>query len=96
MHRTNINGIIRIKNNIKHTRNKYTSCDTFILFHLRNSIFVKKKQLKIVKMELKINHIQHPKSLLPDIRKRRGGHIDHVAFNVDDIDTAFQTLKTAL
>ncbi len=47
-------------------------------------------------MELKINHIQHPKSLLPDIRKRRGGHIDHVAFNVDDIDTAFQTLKTAL
>lgn len=38
---------------------------------------------------------QMPKSLLPDIRKRGDGHIDHIAFDVDDIDTAFQTLKKA-
>lgn len=106
------------------------------------------KKPKIVKMELKINHIQHigipvtdirvsqafyeklgfqnvmpsafdingekggivgmmkrssmiielyqmPKSLLPGIRKRGDGHIDHIAFDVDDIDIAFQTLKNA-
>ncbi len=38
---------------------------------------------------------QMPKSLLPGIRKRGDGHIDHIAFDVDDIDIAFQTLKNA-
>ena len=38
---------------------------------------------------------QMPASHLPEISSRRNGHVDHVAFDVDDIDTAFETLKKA-
>jgi len=36
---------------------------------------------------------QLPAPLLNDIKARRDGHIDHIAFDVDDIDATFQTLK---
>jgi lactoylglutathione lyase len=36
---------------------------------------------------------QMPEKLLSEIRNRKDGHIDHIAFDVDDIETSFQTLK---
>jgi lactoylglutathione lyase len=34
-----------------------------------------------------------PKKELTAIKKRKDGHIDHIAFDVDDIDLTFHTLK---
>jgi catechol 2,3-dioxygenase-like lactoylglutathione lyase family enzyme len=36
---------------------------------------------------------QMPDSLLPEIASRRDGHIDHVAFDVPDIDDAYAVIK---
>lgn len=36
---------------------------------------------------------QLPASHLPEIKNRKDGHIDHIAFDVDDIDLTFKTLK---
>ena len=36
---------------------------------------------------------QLPASGLAEIRTRKDGHIDHIAFDVDDIDAAFSELK---
>jgi lactoylglutathione lyase len=36
---------------------------------------------------------QLPEPQLQEIRTRKDGHIDHIAFDVDDIDTTYQTLK---
>ena len=36
---------------------------------------------------------QLPESELPEIRTRKNGHIDHLAFDVDDIDQAFEAMK---
>lgn len=38
---------------------------------------------------------QVPEPRLAEIRQRRDGHIDHVAFDVDDIDLTFAALKEA-
>ncbi|MEJ6979381.1 VOC family protein [Pedobacter sp. P351] len=38
---------------------------------------------------------QMPDSQLQEIRGRKNGHIDHIAFDVDDIDKAFTDLKAA-
>lgn len=38
---------------------------------------------------------QISESRLAEIRNRRDGRIDHIAFNVDDIDSTFITLKKA-
>jgi catechol 2,3-dioxygenase-like lactoylglutathione lyase family enzyme len=38
---------------------------------------------------------QMPQSQLDEIRIRRNGHIDHIAFDVPDIDLAFAELKNA-
>jgi catechol 2,3-dioxygenase-like lactoylglutathione lyase family enzyme len=38
---------------------------------------------------------QLPGKKLDEIRKRKDGHIDHIAFDVDDIDTTFALLKAA-
>lgn len=38
---------------------------------------------------------QLPESGLDEIRARKNGHIDHVAFDVPDIDLAFATIKQA-
>ena len=38
---------------------------------------------------------QMPKFELPEIRGRSNGHIDHIAFDVDDIDQTFSILKNA-
>jgi len=36
-----------------------------------------------------------PKGQLKEIRKRKDGHIDHLAFDVSDVDKAFLDLKNA-
>jgi lactoylglutathione lyase len=38
---------------------------------------------------------QLPEHKLNEIRDRKDGHIDHITFDVDDIDLAYQTLKDA-
>jgi catechol 2,3-dioxygenase-like lactoylglutathione lyase family enzyme len=38
---------------------------------------------------------QMPVKELAEIKNRKDGHIDHIAFDVDDIDTAFTELKNA-
>lgn len=38
---------------------------------------------------------QLPEHKLQEIRNRKDGHIDHITFDVDDIDFAFKTLKEA-
>jgi len=38
---------------------------------------------------------QMPEAELDEIRNRKNGHIDHIAFDVNDIDEAFSQLKTA-
>lgn len=38
---------------------------------------------------------QMPPKELAKIRERADGHIDHVAFDVDDVDATFNTLKDA-
>lgn len=38
---------------------------------------------------------QMPEKQLADIRRRKDGHVDHIAFDVDDIDEAFVQLKNA-
>ena len=38
---------------------------------------------------------QLPDHKLQEIRNRKDGHIDHITFDVDDIDYAFKTLKEA-
>jgi catechol 2,3-dioxygenase-like lactoylglutathione lyase family enzyme len=48
-------------------------------------------QHKTVVIEL----YQLPGSRLQSIRERTDGHIDHIAFDVDDIDSTFSVLKNA-
>ena len=43
--------------------------------------------------EMLIEIYQLPASLLPEIRSRKDGHVDHVAFDVDDIDAAYAIVK---
>ena len=38
---------------------------------------------------------QMPEAELKEIRERKNGHIDHIAFDVDDIDQTFNELKQA-
>lgn len=38
---------------------------------------------------------QLPEKKLNEIRERKDGHIDHITFDVDDIDKAFNALKNA-
>jgi catechol 2,3-dioxygenase-like lactoylglutathione lyase family enzyme len=38
---------------------------------------------------------QMPDNQLAEVKNRKNGHIDHIAFDVDDIDNAFAELKNA-
>lgn len=38
---------------------------------------------------------QMPQKHLKEIKNRKDGHVDHIAFDVDDIDTSFNALKQA-
>ncbi|MDB5013086.1 MAG: hypothetical protein JWQ25_1288 [Daejeonella sp.] len=38
---------------------------------------------------------QLPDHKLAEIKSRSDGHVDHIAFDVDDVDSTFQTLKNA-
>ena len=44
--------------------------------------------------ELIIELYQMPPTELEKIRQRSNGHIDHLAFDVDDVEATFQLLKT--
>ena len=44
--------------------------------------------------QMMIEIYQLPEPELNEIRSRKDGHIDHMAFDVDDIDSTFQLLKT--
>lgn len=48
-------------------------------------------QLKDITLEL----YQMPETELAEIRSRKNGHIDHVAFDVDDIEQTYAVLKNA-
>lgn len=53
---------------------------------------------QMVMMQLKdiiIELYQLPESDLQEIRTRKDGHVDHLAFDVSDIDQTFATLKAA-
>lgn len=43
--------------------------------------------------EVIIELYQLPEQKLKEIRERKDGHIDHITFDVDDIDSAFTALK---
>ena len=43
--------------------------------------------------EMIIELYQMPETELKEIRARKNGHIDHIAFDVDDIDKTFEILK---
>ena len=45
--------------------------------------------------EMMIELYQMPDSELEAINNRKNGHIDHIAFDVDDIDKAFEEMKRA-
>ena len=38
---------------------------------------------------------QFPEQMLQDVRNRKDGHIDHITFDVDDINQAFDLFKQA-
>ncbi len=43
--------------------------------------------------EMVIELYQMPENELKEIRERRNGHIDHIAFDVDNIETTFEEIK---
>ena len=43
--------------------------------------------------EMIIELYQMPDAELKEIRERKNGHIDHIAFDVDDIDKTFKEIK---
>ena len=45
--------------------------------------------------EIIIEIYQMPDAELQEIRKRKNGHIDHIAFDVNNIEEAFDNLKNA-
>lgn len=45
--------------------------------------------------EMVLELYQMPEAELEEIRRRSNGHIDHVAFDVDEVDEAFAELKGA-
>lgn len=58
----------------------------------------KGQQGRVVMMQQKsmtLELYQFPENELQEIRSRRDGHIDHIAFDVDDIDATFAMLKKA-
>lgn len=38
---------------------------------------------------------QLPDYMIDEIKMRKDGHVDHIAFDVDDVDSTFETLKNA-
>ena len=53
---------------------------------------------KMMMMQLKdiiIELYQHPETDLGEIRSRKDGHIDHITFDVSDIDQTYSVLKEA-
>ncbi|MBI2731674.1 MAG: VOC family protein [Sphingobacteriales bacterium] len=56
-----------------------------------NTGYVAMMKLKAVIIEL----YQVPEPQLQEIKSRGNGHIDHIAFDVDDIDSTYNTLKVS-
>lgn len=55
----------------------------------RGSVAIMRRDAMILEL------YQMPEAQLQEIRSRKDGHIDHVAFDVDNIDDTFSTLKNA-
>jgi len=55
----------------------------------------KGKMAMMKRGDMIIEIYQMPDSELEEIRNRKNGHIDHIAFDVPDIDKAFVELKNA-
>ena len=51
------------------------------------------EMLMVKQNEMIIELYQMPETELKEIRERSNGHIDHIAFDVDDIDETFLALK---
>lgn len=63
---------------------------------MRRSFFHEKEEGVCVMMErenITIELYQLPEKELPSIKSRKDGHIDHIAFDVPDIDAVFKALK---
>lgn len=43
--------------------------------------------------EMIVELYQMPPAAQEEVRSRKNGHIDHIAFDVDDIDATYQTIK---
>ena len=43
--------------------------------------------------DILIELYQFPARFLPEIKSRKDGHVDHIAFDVQDIDLVFSNLK---
>ena len=64
--------------------------DSSFIFNGGKGLVVMMKSGEVI-MEL----YQMPESELAEIRSRKNGHIDHIAFDVSDINEAFDVLKKA-
>lgn len=64
--------------------------DSSFIFNGGKGLVVMMKSGEVI-MEL----YQMPESELAEIRSRKNGHIDHIAFDVVDIDETFKELKNA-
>ena len=66
--------------------------------NVMTSTFLHKGEEGIVSMmqsgDVIIEIYQMPNIELSEIRSRKNGHIDHVAFDVEDIDAVFEELKS--
>lgn len=51
--------------------------------------------IMIQNKDIIIELYQMPEKQLKEIRERKDGHVDHIAFDVDDIDATFNTLQQA-
>ena len=55
-----------------------------------------KGKVEMMKLhEMIIELYQLPETELEEIRNRGNGHVDHIAFDVDDVDKTFSALKNA-
>jgi lactoylglutathione lyase len=74
-----------------YTRLGFLSAMTSTFPHPEGTGHVAMLQLAGITLEL----YEFPPAALPEIRARQNGHIDHIAFDVPDIDAAFRTLTAA-
>jgi lactoylglutathione lyase len=93
-------------NSLQHIGIPVTDIDASIAFYeglgfcdIMPSTFVLNGESgRVSMMQLKdiiIEIYQLPAGMLDEIRNRKNGHVDHVCFDVDDVEATFETLKAA-